>query len=379
MDSLRGIAALAVLFQHLVLIFPLMETNTYNNSDMWLINLLKYTPIHIIWGGHEAVVFFFVLSGFVLSLVWYSETIQRVSYVSFIIKRTCRIYIPYLVAILVAFIARELFAKGGISELSGWFNSIWAEPITLKMIFDHLLLLGRLQINALNPPIWSLSEEMKISLIFPLFMFILLRFDWKISLALGFLISCLSFRRGYYIPSGTLNYILMFIVGALLAKYRHKLTNSVRNLSSIQKILLSLIGIICYVYSWWPFFDVKLIHSTIVDEWFIALGVSIFITLSLSLKSVSKFLHLKPIMFLGMISYSVYLYHLVILVSLCYLFYGKIHIYIIFLMTILITLVVASLSYYFIEKPSIRLGKVLTSKVKSPMRTSGKETPLKVK
>lgn len=57
-DSLRGLAAVSVVLCHLL---PL--------GNYTLINTLDKTPFHLLWAGHEAVILFFILSGFVLSLL----------------------------------------------------------------------------------------------------------------------------------------------------------------------------------------------------------------------------------------------------------------------------------------------------------------------
>lgn len=57
-DSLRGFAALAVIISHGLAIFALPS------------NLLDVTPLYLLWSSHEVVIFFFVLSGFVLTLLF---------------------------------------------------------------------------------------------------------------------------------------------------------------------------------------------------------------------------------------------------------------------------------------------------------------------
>ncbi|WP_410805811.1 acyltransferase family protein, partial [Paraburkholderia sp. SIMBA_053] len=68
LDSLRGLAALSVLFYHCLRIFPSLDVGApdfANDSDNWFINALLNTPLRILWSGHESVILFFILSGFV--------------------------------------------------------------------------------------------------------------------------------------------------------------------------------------------------------------------------------------------------------------------------------------------------------------------------
>jgi len=70
LDSLRGLAALSVVVNHFLNILPGIFDNP---NDFWF---LKYTPLHLFWAGHEAVIFFFVLSGFVLSLQFFKKKLK---------------------------------------------------------------------------------------------------------------------------------------------------------------------------------------------------------------------------------------------------------------------------------------------------------------
>ena len=79
LDALRGIAALMVVINHFVLVGPL-----------WWVTK---SPLRVLALGHEAVILFFVISGFVLTLQLTSD--RRVTYRDYVVKRICRIYLPY--------------------------------------------------------------------------------------------------------------------------------------------------------------------------------------------------------------------------------------------------------------------------------------------
>src|SRR5690606_33375733 len=88
LDSLRGLAALVVLSQHVL--FTIVEPPP----------IIDYTPLHLLWAGHEAVIFFFVLSGFVLALPFVDG--RPFDYGPYAIKRVFRIWLPYVVATAAA-------------------------------------------------------------------------------------------------------------------------------------------------------------------------------------------------------------------------------------------------------------------------------------
>src|SRR2546430_6654006 len=66
LDSLRGLAAITVLVGHYLNPF-LVQSGPYAGVGR-AVQLARKTPLFGLFAGHEAVMLFFVLSGFVLSL-----------------------------------------------------------------------------------------------------------------------------------------------------------------------------------------------------------------------------------------------------------------------------------------------------------------------
>lgn len=366
LDSLRGLAALSVFFSHMMLVFPVMEQDTIGLNLGW-INILKYSPVHIFWGGHEAVIFFFVLSGFVLSLPFYYY--QKNEYVPFLIRRTCRIYIPFIIAVLFGAILRLATTNGDkITGVSNWFNLGWVTPINVKLIVHHIFFLGSYDTSAFNPAIWSLVHEMRISIIFPFIMALVVRINFFQGVLLSLALSATSIvleniynyftgqTATYFI---TFHYISMFIIGAFIAKNKDIITQQVQKLSKPQKGFLIAIGLVCYTCRW-AFYEVLFSHK-IIHEYIILIGVSIFIILSLSSKFISRVLLTKPIAFLGKISYSLYLIHIIILFAVIHTLHDDLPIWLMFVISFGATLIISTLSYYFVELPSIKLGRTISN------------------
>lgn len=363
LDSLRGIAAFSVLLGHFLLIIP----------DSNITKLIEFGPLRFFVASSEAVTLFFVLSGFVLTLPFYTD--RNISYLSFLYKRFLRIYLPYYVSLAFVIIATLLFYKGEIEQLSDWFNNAWKSGLNLSLILNHLLLITSFSNDQLNPVLWSLVHEMRISIIFPLIMLIVKRLEWKKSLGLSIACSVLAFslyllfsKPNYHDYFQTIHYVAMFIIGSLLAGKKDYLISYFRTISAKQKVLLLGFGMFLYLYAK-PAFALGLILgsrdpflATILDSWFVTFGASIIIMLSLSTEKISKVLLTKPIYFLGKISYSLYLYHCIILFSLTHLLYNKLPLSIILGSSLIVSLAFAALSYYFVEIPSIKLGKKLKNK-----------------
>lgn len=362
LDSLRGLAALSVFFGHLYL-----STNETLISKV----LFKYGPLRVLTAGSEAVMLFFVLSGFVLSLPFYSGLYQN--YQSYAIKRICRIYIPYIAAIIIAFIAKAMFYTGTVAGLTHWFNVNWATSLTINSVIDHILLIGTFTSN-LNNVVWSLVHEMRISLVFPFIIFFLNRFDSKKGIFLGVVLSAATVTYNFIIGRSfwgtewyvTANYTGMFIIGALLAKNREKIKNKLLTLSLRGNYLLFIIGIILYLYAHPSFMLNQVIpglnpfYRMVVDSWFTALGAGIIIIFAVSSGRFSKILNNEYVNYFGKISYSLYLIHLPVIFSSVHLLKGILPMWLIYLIAAAGTLAISSIMYILVEKPAVQLGKFLT-------------------
>ncbi|GGD73427.1 acyltransferase family protein [Paenibacillus nasutitermitis] len=370
LDSLRGLAALTVMLLHVYGIFPV------ENKLAKL--FIEYGPLRLFISGGEAVILFFVLSGFVLSIPFYKN--KQSNYSSFVIKRACRIYIPYLFAIGASIICSKLFYSGEIHGLSGYFNSFWNLPINGQLLREHLLFIGTFLSN-LDFAVWSLVHEMRISLVFPFLMFLIVRLDWKKGVGLAFLFSICSvilFDLFKYQESestgtelfATINYTGMFIVGALLAQHREWLKNKFMNFSVKIKILFFSAGLLMYAYlhpsfaiKMFLFHNIDFFYRTVIDSWAITFGAALLILAALSSTLFSEILKNRIINYLGKISYSLYLIHIVVFYACIHSLHKLIPLWSIYIIAVAITLVSASLMYKFIEKPSITLGKLLTGKI----------------
>ncbi|MGH7001396.1 MAG: acyltransferase family protein, partial [Stellaceae bacterium] len=71
LDSLRGIAALTVVIHHTLTTLPAFWAVYTGAPASRLARIMAFSPLHLLWDGHQAVLVFFVLSGFVLSLPYW--------------------------------------------------------------------------------------------------------------------------------------------------------------------------------------------------------------------------------------------------------------------------------------------------------------------
>lgn len=346
-------------------------------------NLFTFTPLHILWAGHEAVLLFFILSGFVLSLPFVRK--QAVSYKFYAIRRICRIYIPYI-AIMMLYVAviTYLGDYSPIPGLSKQFNARWAHPVTMDSLKSIVLMQGFDMANT-NGVVWSLIHELRISLIFPLIILMLMKLGTWLGLGIGVpLVMLLRFGLFYLSKqtqdpqlaftyaflSSTAYYTPFFFFGAALAKNFDKVRDVMLKLRPYQKLILTLVAftVICFRWVAPEFYEIghggPVLYGMLIEtagEWIISLGIILLFSIVLGSPLADYVLTRKPLIWLGKVSYSLYLMHvMVIMLSARYLSQYMPMELVLFLPPIL-SLPLAGLTYRFIEAPAMELGKRLTT------------------
>ncbi|MGC4006445.1 MAG: acyltransferase [Pirellulales bacterium] len=363
LDSVRGLAALSVVICHILNVMPAVWNAYLGHETEPTVAWLLLPPTFLFWAGHAAVLLFFTLSGYVLFL----PTLQgrQPAYPTYALKRFCRIYIPYAVAVLGTMACAAFFARSGFDELSEWFRSSWTKPVETQNIVEHLLLLPAFPTLDFNNAIWSLVHEMRISLIFPLLAWAVLRWNWKWSLGVAFAVSLAGCAVPKLHPSLkgledyglTLHYASMFTLGALLAKHADAIQTTIRGLRPTTWTALVACGFLLYLFEglYAPARMGRRMHQY---EYVTALGACVLIVCATS----AEWLRAKFPVWLGRISYSLYLWHLPVLLTIVHLGYGRAPLWVLLPASIVASLAVAEAMYRFVEEPSIRLAKRVGSK-----------------
>lgn len=158
LDTLRGVASLAVCWFHLT-------SFKYNTPDGHLYALLKETGLY----GWLGVEIFFVISGFVLPYSLYRAGYRLGDYPVFVVKRLVRLDPPYLatVAGLLAYAFAYGLFKGEPPLVEGL-------PVTYPRVLLHLCYANAFfKYEWLNPSFWTLAIEFQyyllLGLVFPFF------------------------------------------------------------------------------------------------------------------------------------------------------------------------------------------------------------------
>ncbi len=356
LDGLRGLAAVIVMLSHLVDTAPsFYDHPTIMSSGFWLspLAVLKYTPLRILVAGRASVLLFFVLSGFVLYL---SER-QESGYAPYIIKRAFRIVPPFVFAVFFAAALYSVVDPKLVVSASYWFNSLnWTDAPTPTYLISTILMSGIPEFPTLNSPIWSLVHEARISIIFPLLVvFLRYSFWWTIAVATAASTIALAFPFGNpvaYTIELSVGYVCFFVGGAALAMRASEVKERIRSLPNWLVITLWLLamGLLSSPMS----YNLELMAP--------GFGSVLLISLSISSRRVCRFLENAIFIWLGRISYSLYLLHVPVLLAVVHLGAGRVSLLAMCASTIGLSFVLAEGCNRMIEQPSIFLGRSIAGK-----------------
>jgi peptidoglycan/LPS O-acetylase OafA/YrhL len=224
---------------------------------------------------------------------------------------------------------------------------------------DHVLLIFSLDSSKLNPVLWTLNVEMRMSLIFPLIAWMLRPMAGA---ANGLALSALC-TGILVLPMESLRYFPLFAMGAAAAKYRHTLIARLPVSLTPSLLLLTAPGILLVV-----------IRSTVypgimAQARFVHLAIGFFsayaILLSASRAGLNAFLRTRPVLFLGSISYSFYLLHFPVLLTTSLLLAGRVPVPVIWGAALVISVTSARASYQYVEAPTQRFGHHLARRLEA--------------
>ena len=357
LDALRGVAALMVVVNHFILVGPL-----------WWI---PRSPLRVLALGHEAVILFFILSGFVLTLQLISD--RRISYRDYAIRRICRIYLPYLAVLFTAFSIVNLINIEPVKWAGSWFNDIWTGSFSGREMLDHLLFIGEYKANRVLPVIWSLIYEMRISLMMPLVVYCVSRFSARTCLAAALCISLVSFafamgrntdQTSSPSFSGdwamTAHFLGMFIVGATLAFHRVRWQQWLDKRGRTMLVLAA--SLTLYFLSRLVLSITSGAIGQYIFDWCVVAGAAGMVCTAIVSRRFTLVLAKRPIVFLGTISYSLYLTHTVVLLTVIHLMPASGSPWHSIVTAAVLVIPVAAVTHFVVERPSILLGKFLTGR-----------------
>lgn len=351
LTSLRGIAAFVVVLFHV--------------DAIWL-KLFSPDQRFFLHKGYLLVDFFFLLSGFIMVHVYGKdfESFQWTTFKRFVQARFARIYPVHFFAL----IGLIIFYVLKVSHLPGnpFDGRVW-DPQALPAHFLLVQGMGFLSFFSWNVPSWSISTEWWMYMLFPLLMpwFGKLNF-WK--QLLGFLVVAVLYLICYYV---------LYPISESLSPFPGGRGNS-----------LDLIYDFAFIRCFAGFTGGMLLHRLYRMNWWAEGWKSVFavpclfllIGLSMQLEvpdyllipefgalllasahctgTTLEWLTSKPLMFMGEISYSVYMIHMPLLIVRLYAFpvlpvwlEGRPNDFLFAGLFVVVVLVVSSFTYFTVELP----------------------------
>lgn len=287
LDGMRALAIIPVLIFHL--------------NDNWL-------P-----GGYLGVDIFFVISGFLITGILIQENQKRTfSFLRFYVKRVMRLF-PAMFLMLATVVLVSFFYDSH-SEFKFVNQAAISVLVFLSNIFFNIKS-DYFNHETVNPLLhtWSLAVEEQYYFFMPLFIFLLFKFKNNLKLLqIGLIVlsSCSLFFFIYDFSASKMDSFFLFThrfwelgIGSLIAlnfnRIKHEIDGKVEVISSM------FLGMILFSY----LFDPNVYELGYLIYIFVTI-TSGFLLVSIDKSIIVKgALSFKPLAFIGLISYSLYLWH----------------------------------------------------------------------
>ncbi|MBH8570724.1 acyltransferase [Microvirga sp. STS02] len=347
LTSLRFLFAFMVFASHI----QFFDAATYPQYAHWY---------ELVMGeGFIGVSFFFILSGFILSLNYDERLLsRRVSFREFWVARIARVYPLHLVTMLLA-LGLMLYSA---EEYAGPFQNM---ATGLNVLFTNATLLQAFipempYYFSYNWPSWSISDEMFFYFTFPFVVFLLvrnkllLRFGWVLFLAVPFLMQVSQedeYHKLFYI--NPFFRLVDFLLGiALHQVYKQGFVGRAYR-SRLGATALEVLSLAAFVTVFHFHRDFAIVYRYSCYYW---LPIA-FVILSFSYQRgyLSTLLSGRTMVLLGEISFSFYLIHQLVI---RWLKYENDHrglfdnMYVLAALIFVLSMVLSYLLHRFVEMPS---------------------------
>lgn len=279
--------------------------------------------------GYLSVDFFFLLSGFIMSMVHNEFSIKgKGDYVDFMYKRFCRIYPLYLFLLITTILITSIHTKQFESPILIFINAT-----LFQSFFGYNYIASS----------WSISTELFAYMAFPPLIFILSQKRNIIPFTI------LSIAALIYI---TLNNNILTMSVNVTGGWQSVLRCLSDYVFGVTAYVLYCKGIkisrnMSYIFL---AFVTYMLFQRYYDIYIILLCAAIIPSLTDKHNIVSKFLSTRPVHYLGKISFSLYLIHSILINQISFLFdfAGSYKIQAV----IILSFMLSALTYHFVETPS---------------------------
>ncbi|MBL9143727.1 MAG: acyltransferase [Verrucomicrobiaceae bacterium] len=345
LDSLRFLAATVVVFVHAR---AMMGWSAGEHG--WIERLLD---------ARSAVIFFFVLSGYVLQRSWGTEKPTVRSWVAFVVRRWFRMVPLYYAALLLAVL---LFALLPLASCP-WFRdgvsgatTLHRDHADLRQWLAHVLLIDpRMDSSFINPPVWTLVVELQMALLFPWLAWLVARARsvWFLGLWAG--VTLLS-QWLESVGVANASCFSLFIAGMGLAVHGESWVPSLKPQASACIMVGGLMFYTCPELpgAWWR------LHATLI-----AVGSALIMASAMALPVMRRLLEHRLLVHGGEASYGIYVLHFPLLMAVSFeLWKNHLPAWLILPLGFGISWLLASALRARIELPMIEVGRRLARKLR---------------
>ena len=363
LDGIRGVAILLVLCWHY---FAGVRFQPENAFLQFFKNMLSFS-----WSGVDL---FFVLSGFLIGGILMDNRESKNYFKVFFIRRICRIFPMYFMLLFGFLLLKSVIDHDnnpGADWLFGGFHSLWPYVTFVQNFFMSI---GEI----LRPPslavTWSLSVEEQFYLILPFALWIIPH--KKVPHICLFLIVSAPVIRTFImvqpnfhnsaafvlLPS-RMDSLLIGVLGAWMLREKKVHDIFKKNIEFIKNVCL-ILATGAMLFAVGQFGHLSLAMTPIGYTWLAILYLGIIYVGLLSEHGWTKSVFmLRPLRWLGCRSYTIYLFHQLILGVFHYIINGsgpsltKSYGFLWTLLAWVTTILFAALSWILVEKPFIRFGR----------------------
>ena len=333
-DALRAIAVTGVLIYH---------------AKVHFFNSLLFQ------GGYYGVDIFFIISGYLITGIIIKETDEnsKFSFQNFYLRRARRI-LPALFFVIIISLPLAWYSLMPFALIE-YSKSIIYSISFLSNFFFYVTGLEYGAVSGLLKPLlhtWSLSVEEQFYIFFPILLIILVKFFKKeiFNPILIITFASLIFAQYFYVINQNLNFYFLpsrvweLLFGSLIFIYQKNKTIEISNLLSD---ILCVLGLIFILISFNIIYEIN--PSPSIKTLIPIIGSALIILFAKKEAVITKLLSNKSITSIGLISYSLYLFHYPIFafVRSNRLAQGAFD----YSIVAIIILGLSVFSYFFIEKP----------------------------
>jgi peptidoglycan/LPS O-acetylase OafA/YrhL len=305
LDGLRGICAVVVVLHHFgQLFFPSIASGSIADLHYPLELIFYYTPLAVLFNGNFAVCIFFVLSGYFLSYKFYVKGLSFNVYGA-IAKRYVRLILPMIGPIVIAYLFMKYNFFYDLSSLeitkSDWAKDFWHfSPNLIAMLYNELFAIFFKGTHSYLVVFWTMPFEFFNSVF--IYFFIKTFGRNQLRYFLYFILVILFFQT----------YFLAFLLGTILSDYFSKVKFNKKEQSSLSTVIFVILFFLGICLGSLSSFLVNATSTIVLLHVLGAFLVIFSLLYSLSLRKIFSY---RIILFLGKISFSLYLLHILILCS----------------------------------------------------------------